>query len=227
MSTDDDSSTASSSAYKPSSQSDTNEFEPGAGPSNQIESDSESEENGYAGEPLADPEWLLTHETKQEQKREMEEDLNKRLTKARDGEWCKYENCNTEFVRNINECYCCTELEGCVEALQSDLVVQDLEPCTKLKCVTEHPGFAPVCLEKWSLRMAAKKLRRRDKETYKQTGTEERLLRALAYREFTRLIYGIMGRKIIPLPACAYHAIRRTFPMAEDDDGAGFELRDD
>ncbi|XP_048586230.1 uncharacterized protein LOC125568312 [Nematostella vectensis] len=140
---------------------------------------------------------------------------------------CKYENCNTEFVRNINECYCCTELEGCVEALQSDLVVQDLEPCTKLKSVTEHPGFAPVCLKKWSLRMAAKKLRRRDKETYKQTGTEERLLRALAYREFTRLIYGIMGRKIIPLPACAYHAIRRTFPMAEDDDGASFELGDD
>ena len=26
-----------------------------------------------------------------------------------------------------------------------------------LKCLTEHPGFKPVCLQKWSLRLAAGK----------------------------------------------------------------------
>lgn len=60
------------------------------------------------------------------------------------------------------------------QLLNSDLVLQDIQPGAKLQCVTEHPGFNPVCLHKWSLRMAADRFRMKWKERYKQTGSEER-----------------------------------------------------
>lgn len=51
-----------------------------------------------------------------------------------------------------------------------------------------------------------------------------RYLRSIAYRQFTRMVYGPMGRKRVPLPACAYNAIRSTFPSADksDDEMTGF-----
>ena len=67
---------------------------------------------------------------------------------------CDSGNCSVVLAQNISECYCCKELEGCGEALESDLVQQDISPNAILNCVTEHPGFNPVCLQKWSLRMA-------------------------------------------------------------------------
>lgn len=51
-----------------------------------------------------------------------------------------------------------------------------------------------------------------------------RFLRGIAYREFTRLVHGYLGGRRIPLPACCYHAIRRTFP--DTSDYAGFETED-
>ena len=39
---------------------------------------------------------------------------------------CTCGKCDINLVHNISECYCCKELEGCAEALESDLVVQDL-----------------------------------------------------------------------------------------------------
>ena len=35
------------------------------------------------------------------------------------------------------------------------------------------------------------------------------------YREFIHLVYGRLGKNRIPLPACAYHAIRSKFPTKE------------
>ena len=68
---------------------------------------------------------------------------------------CKCGNCNIALLQNISECYCCCELEDCEESMKSDLVLQDLAPDVNLTCITEHPGFQPVCLQKWSLRLAA------------------------------------------------------------------------
>ena len=53
-----------------------------------------------------------------------------------------------------------------------------------------------------------------------------RYLRAVAYREFSRLVYGYLGKKRIPLPACAYAAIRKAFPVQQDETLAGFEVED-
>lgn len=54
------------------------------------------------------------------------------------------------------------------------MVRQDLNDDEVLKCITEHPGFRPVCLEKWSLRLAASKYKTKDKQQYKQKGNEDR-----------------------------------------------------
>jgi len=51
-----------------------------------------------------------------------------------------------------------------------------------------------------------------------------RYLRAVAYREFSRLVYGYLGKRGVPPPACAYKAIRKTFPTEEEDLSAGFQL---
>lgn len=54
-----------------------------------------------------------------------------------------------------------------------------------------------------------------------------RFLRSVAYRNFTRLVYGVIGRKRIPLPAYAYHAIRKKFPLTTEETFTGFEMDED
>ncbi|RUA06184.1 MAG: hypothetical protein DSY43_02720 [Gammaproteobacteria bacterium] len=61
-----------------------------------------------------------------------------------------------------------------MEAMDSELVRIDVGEGVTLDCVTQHPGFKPVCLEKWSLRLAKDKYKRKDKKSYQQTGSEER-----------------------------------------------------
>ena len=51
---------------------------------------------------------------------------------------------------------------------------QDLNDDVAFKCIAEHPGFRPVCLGKWSLRLAASKYKTKDKQQYKQKGNEDR-----------------------------------------------------
>ena len=41
---------------------------------------------------------------------------------------------------------CCVEIEECVECLSSEQVLEVVR--TKPKCVTQHPGFRQVCLQK-------------------------------------------------------------------------------
>ena len=84
-------------------------------------------------------------------------------------------NCAVDNIQNISECYCCQELEGCVECMSSELVLQDLAADEQklLKCITAHPGFNAVCSQKWSLRLAADKYRTKGKQKYRQTRSEE------------------------------------------------------
>ena len=49
-------------------------------------------------------------------------------------------------------------------------------------------------------------------------------LRSVAYREFTRMVYGPLGKKRIPLPACAYTRIRTVFLSSPEEAHAGFEM---
>ena len=52
-------------------------------------------------------------------------------------------------------------------------------------------------------------------------------LRSVAYREFSRLVYGFLGNKRTPLTACAYTAIRKASPAGTDESFTGFGLDED
>ena len=54
------------------------------------------------------------------------------------------------------------------------ILSRDIPEGVELKCITQHPGFQPVCLEKWSLRLAAWKYKTKGKQRYRQSGNEER-----------------------------------------------------
>ncbi|XP_078363732.1 uncharacterized protein LOC144647935 [Oculina patagonica] len=143
-----------------------------------FEPDESSTQEPYADEPIANAEWLANYRKEQEENDQLEKELQQRLENAVPVGEC---------LTNISECYCCKELEGCCEALTSEIVQEDLEEGQELLCITEHPGFRPVCLEKWSLRLASGKYRTKAKQAYKKTGSEERYLRAIAYRESTNV----------------------------------------
>ena len=64
------------------------------------------------------------------------------------------------------------EIDECMECLSSDIVVEEVG--TKPKCITQHPGFSQVCLQKWSLQLAADKYKTKNKTRYRQTGSENR-----------------------------------------------------
>ena len=40
-------------------------------------------------------------------------------------------------------------------------------------------------------------------------------------------MYGFLGNRRIPLPACAYDAIREEFPCSKDEEHKGFEIDKD
>ncbi|PFX14442.1 hypothetical protein AWC38_SpisGene21396 [Stylophora pistillata] len=182
----------------------------------------------HADDPLADEEWTAKYDKEREADEELERKLKDRFNgKVEVREWClrcKCSNCGIASLQNISECYCCSELEGCIESMKSDLVLQDLFPDDTLTCITEHPGFQAVCLQKWSLRLAAGKYKTKGKQVNRQTGSEESFLRGVSYREFSRLVYGMLGSKRIPLPACAYMAIKKQFPVNKDESLTGFDL---
>ena len=52
-------------------------------------------------------------------------------------------------------------------------------------------------------------------------------MRSVAYREFIHLVYDHVGKNRIPLPACAYHAIRSKFqPKDSGERFIGFQDED-
>ncbi|CAB4007485.1 Hypothetical predicted protein [Paramuricea clavata] len=168
----------------------------------------------------SDDKWLQNYNRQERERLELQEKLGRRLDGSVEvSEWCNCGNCDITLLTNNSECYCCFEQEGCEEAMNREEVIQDLkaEGVQNAKCVTQHPGFNPVCLQKWSLKMAADRYKTKDKSKYSQTSTENSFLRSISYREFTRLIYGLLGNRRIPLPACAYIAIRNTFPIMEKE----------
>ena len=85
---------------------------------------------------------------------------------------CKCGHCQTNLLRKEKETTCCKEIEGCTRSLQDQLVLAEVE--TPPECITLHPGFAAVCLNKWSLRSAAPKYRTIEGIKYRQSGSEDK-----------------------------------------------------
>ncbi|XP_028394453.1 uncharacterized protein LOC114518645 [Dendronephthya gigantea] len=138
-------------------------------------------------------------------------------------------NCGINLLSNSYECFCCSELEGCEEALKCKEVLEELkaEGILDVKCIMQHPGFSQVCLQKWSLKLAADRYKTKSRARYCQEGTENRFICSVSYREFTRLVHGLIGNKQIPLPSCAYMAIRKVFPVNEKENYTGYAEESD
>ena len=57
-------------------------------------------------------------------------------------------------------------------ALNNEWVKEEIEE--KPLCITEHPGFQVVCLNRWSLEHAADKYKTLKNKKYRKTGDEKR-----------------------------------------------------
>ena len=70
------------------------------------------------------------------------------------------------------ECFCCKQIEKCVDSLGSTAVLGEGEILPQ--CVIMHPRFSAVCLNRWSLILASVKYKMFDGTKYCQIGTEEK-----------------------------------------------------
>ena len=88
---------------------------------------------------------------------------------------CKCGNCSTEMLVSAKECYCCREIEKCVEFIEKlGSQTQNWSVDKEVICVTDHPAFPAVCLNIWSLELAADNYKTRDGYRYRQLGAKER-----------------------------------------------------
>ena len=72
------------------------------------------------------------------------------------------------YYRTLVNCYCFKELEGCEEALNSDLVQQDIQPDLTLKCIQYRSKASYHCLARRVLflsRLILREMRRVLRET--------------------------------------------------------------
>ena len=71
---------------------------------------------------------------------------------------CKCSHCSLEHVVKAEECRCCMEVDRCRERMEE--VEKDGE------CITVHPGFQSVCLDRWVLQTAGIGLKTKRKKSY-------------------------------------------------------------
>lgn len=172
-------------------------------------------------EPLATEEEAAEHEARMAQEVEVEREYRARLTREVDVTvWCFCGNCSPEYARKPEECQCCQEIDRCGEIME--------EFGDRKKCITLHPGFQEVCLNRHVLQVASLNLKTRSGKSYRTIFTQGRrteaeFLRSVAYRQFTRLLWDFIGSsRRYPLPCCAYTKIQKHFP-AENGQYHGFE----
>jgi len=63
-----------------------------------------------------------------------------------------------ELVVKAEECFCCQEMIRCTDKM-AEIELDD-------QCITEHPGFKNVCLDKWVLETAAIGLKTKNRKSY-------------------------------------------------------------
>lgn len=147
---------------------------------------------------------------------------------TRQGNWCECGRCFPSPEMRVVECLCCKGAHVS-EEIRSLLTETDLSMPQPgpFPCVTAHPAFWAVCLYRRNLEHEIHRYRREFGFTLR-LGNQNRLMRYLAYREFTRWTYGRLGRHIRKVvPACVVRVIRNTFPKGDDEEYEGFHFSDD
>ena len=134
---------------------------------------------------------------------------------------------NCQVLGRVEACICCQE----IEAVQNKLIeaVTSGECEEQPQCITQHPGFHAVCINRWVLQVAWYQYKQQYKAAY--DGQEDKLFRHIAYRQLTRWCWGILGKEIrVVLPACAVMCIRNFYPppgLEEDFVFEGFHYADE
>ncbi|KAK7480235.1 hypothetical protein BaRGS_00028511 [Batillaria attramentaria] len=129
------------------------------------------------------------------------DETDQRSRLALSANWCQCQLCGV--MPTANECRCCMEIDE----------MRVLMDGVSEACITQHPGFATVCLDQWVLRTAYWQYRQQYSE---QINDENRRYRYTAYRQLVRFVWHFLGRHIrVVLPACAVLAIRRAFSSAD------------
>ena len=100
----------------------------------------------------------------------------------------------------VEACVCCQEIEAVKN--KNIKAVTSGECQEKPTCITQHPGFHPVCINRWVLQTAWFQYKQQYKHPYE--GPEHKLFRHIAYRQLARWCWGILGKEIrVVLPSCA------------------------
>ena len=125
------------------------------------------------------------------------------------------------------ESVCCREINVCTNKNAEVAAVENIDIPF---CVTDNPGFQPVCLNYWVLQTAWNQYRQQYGGNAFD-GPEHKKMRHIAYRQFVRWCWGIIGKDIrVPLPSCVVCCIRAHFPppgLEEDFVFEAFRFVDD
>ena len=111
---------------------------------------------------------------------------------------CTCENCQI-WSRN-KECTCCSEFPQMCDKNREAVGMGEVAEAPV--CITHHPGFQAVCLNRWVLQTAWYQYKQQYSQSHE--GPQGKLNRHIAYRQLVRWCWGILGKEIrIPLPSCA------------------------
>ena len=99
-----------------------------------------------------------------------------------------------ESMATEKECRCCLENDN-VRAVVEDIDEEDLESSQDITCVTQHPGFKAICLNRYSLDMSY--------YAYKQhygsvNAPRNRKYRYIAYRCFESQYHRVLFTEYVP-----------------------------
>ncbi|XP_054770601.2 uncharacterized protein LOC129278479 [Lytechinus pictus] len=121
-------------------------------------------------------------------------------------DWCSCGGC--QAMPTVKESVCCKEVEMIIRKMNAFEAEQ-----YGLNCITEHPGFQPVCLNKYVLETALYQFLQEFKNAYIHNDTER--YRNLAHRQLTRWCWHFLSRnlsKMVTIPSCALVKIHQAFP---------------
>ena len=131
-----------------------------------------------------------------------------------------------QIMNSINECVCCQEIDKMVDTCQS--IVSDGDSDCPPQCITQHPGYKPVCTNKYILRTAWTQYKQQYRNAYE--GPENKGFRHIAYRQLAGWCWGVLGKEVrVVLVSCAVMCIRAHFPphgLEENFEFEGFHYAD-
>ncbi|WAR05113.1 P2RX7-like protein [Mya arenaria] len=120
--------------------------------------------------------------------------------------WCRCNSCIA--MHTERESVCCRD----VEQTNFKLDVFN-EEAHDIECITDHPGFGTVCLDRYVLETAYYQYRQQYGVPQQEDNEQQRYV---AYRQFVRWCWGYLGREVrVVLPSCAVQRIRAQFPSQQ------------